>query len=62
MFIPARQEWRCRNCNVSATTEYTLKGLRTGASKLCQPDEIQAWRAREFFSQHESSPGDPSVQ
>eukprot|EP00959_Pyramimonas_sp_CCMP1952_P438657 9183498-Pyramimonas_sp.AAC.1 len=31
VFMPARSEWRCRSCNTSATTEHTLKGLRSGA-------------------------------
>ena len=61
VYISSRGEWRCRRCCVSATSELTLRGLRTGSNRRCQPDAVQAWRAGEFFAAQPPSSLDPAV-
>eukprot|EP00959_Pyramimonas_sp_CCMP1952_P434390 9095984-Pyramimonas_sp.AAC.1 len=48
-YVEARAKWRCRRCNMAATTDQTLKGLRTGGSRECRPTAIQPWQANLFF-------------
>eukprot|EP00959_Pyramimonas_sp_CCMP1952_P377045 7897637-Pyramimonas_sp.AAC.1 len=44
--------WRRRDCNASASSQSTFKGLRSGAVRHCHPTAIQRWRAQLFFAEN----------
>eukprot|EP00959_Pyramimonas_sp_CCMP1952_P065456 1366565-Pyramimonas_sp.AAC.1 len=48
-FVEARAEWRCRRCNMAATTDQTLKGLRTGGSREMQANSHSAMAGQHVF-------------
>ena len=50
--FPSLGVWRCKACNASARTDSTLKGLRSGAGRACNPTNIQKWRAHQFSTEN----------
>ena len=60
-FFPALGMWRCRACNVSATAQSTLLGLKSGAARHCHPSSIQRWRAQQFFADNPGSVPDSNA-